>query len=187
MSSVVRWAIAGTGGIARRTVGDLQPCENAELVGVCSRDQAKADSFAAEYGLPRAFGDFTELCESEDVDAVYIGIPHGRHFEYASQALSAGKHERAALRAARPSTHHWTTTGATDRRRLLLRARGSRVRPHVSRRWRRDRARMAGTPHSPDRGHARRASHHRRPSRCLADATHRTVGLGELDTQDVCA
>jgi predicted dehydrogenase len=92
MSSVVRWAIAGTGGIARRTVGDLQRCENAELVGVCSRDQAKADSFAAEYGLPRAFGDFTELCESEDVDAVYIGIPHGRHFEYASRALSAGKH-----------------------------------------------------------------------------------------------
>jgi hypothetical protein len=37
------------------------------------------------------------------------------------------------------------------------------------------------TPHPPDRGHARRASHHRRPSRCLADATHRTVGLGELE------
>jgi predicted dehydrogenase len=92
MSSVVRWAIVGTGGVARRTVGDLQLCENAELVAVCSRDQAKADSFAAEHGIPGAFGAFTELLESEGVDAVYIGIPHGRHFEYASQALSAGKH-----------------------------------------------------------------------------------------------
>jgi hypothetical protein len=42
MGSVVRWAVVGTGGIARRTIGDLKICANAELAAVCSRDQAKA-------------------------------------------------------------------------------------------------------------------------------------------------
>lgn len=92
MTSVVRWAIVGTGGIAKRTVGDLKLCENAEVVAVCSRDQAKADAFAREHSIARAFGDFTELCAADEVDAVYIGIPHGLHFRYAAQALTAGKH-----------------------------------------------------------------------------------------------
>jgi predicted dehydrogenase len=92
LSSVVRWAIVGTGGIARRTVGDLKLCENAGLAAVCSRDQARAEAFASEHGIPHAFHDFAELCKSDYVDAVYIGIPHGLHFPYAAQALTAGKH-----------------------------------------------------------------------------------------------
>ena len=34
----VRWAVVGTGGIAR-TIGDLRLCENADVVAVCSRRQ----------------------------------------------------------------------------------------------------------------------------------------------------
>jgi hypothetical protein len=41
MGSVVRWAVVGTGGIARRTIGDLKICANAELAAVCSRDQPR--------------------------------------------------------------------------------------------------------------------------------------------------
>jgi hypothetical protein len=33
MTSVVRWALVGTRGIARRTVGDLHLCENASRGG----------------------------------------------------------------------------------------------------------------------------------------------------------
>lgn len=92
MSDKVRWAIVGTGGIAHRTVGDLQLCENAELVAVCSRDEAKARAFADEHDIPLAFDDLDEMCTSGKIDAVYIGIPHGLHFEYAKRALLAGRH-----------------------------------------------------------------------------------------------
>jgi hypothetical protein len=74
MGSVVRWAVVGTGGIARRTIGDLKICANAGLAAVCSRDQAKAHAFASDHGIPLSFGDFSELCASEEVDAIYIGI-----------------------------------------------------------------------------------------------------------------
>jgi predicted dehydrogenase len=90
--AVVRWAIVGTGGIAARTVGDLKRTENARVAAVASRDLAKAQAFASEHDIPLAFGDYDELLESGEVDAVYIGIPHGAHFEYAARALRAGRH-----------------------------------------------------------------------------------------------
>lgn len=90
--NTVRWAVVGSGGIAKRTVGDLRLCEDAQVVAVCSREPTRAQAFAAEHGLPLAFGDFTALCASDEVDALYIGTPHSTHFALASQALRAGKH-----------------------------------------------------------------------------------------------
>jgi predicted dehydrogenase len=92
MGAKVRWGIVGTGGIARRTVGDLKLCDNAEVVGICSRDTAKAQVFADEHAIPLASDDFDEFCASPEIDAVYIGIPHGLHFDYAARALRTGTH-----------------------------------------------------------------------------------------------
>ncbi|GAA1942934.1 Gfo/Idh/MocA family oxidoreductase [Microbacterium deminutum] len=90
--STVRWAIVGTGGIARRTLGDLRLVPRAEIVAVCSRSEESADAFAAEWGIERGYADFTALCADMTVDAIYIATPHGTHFRYASEALRAGKH-----------------------------------------------------------------------------------------------
>ena len=67
-SRKVRWGVVGTGGIGRRTVGDLGLCETAEVVAVASRDQQRADAFAADLGITHAFGSYTDLCASADVD-----------------------------------------------------------------------------------------------------------------------
>jgi hypothetical protein len=55
----VRWGVVGTGGIGRRTVGDLRLCESAEVVAVASREQQRADAFAADLVLPHAFGSYS--------------------------------------------------------------------------------------------------------------------------------
>jgi predicted dehydrogenase len=91
-ASRVRWALVGTGGIGRRTLGDLRLCDTAEVVAICSRSRASADEFAKAWNLPLAFDDFAMLCDSPDVDAVYIGTPHATHFDYARRALLARKH-----------------------------------------------------------------------------------------------
>lgn len=88
----VRWAVVGTGGIGKRTVGDLRLCEDAEVVAIGSRQPDTAQAFAQAHGLPLAFDDHAQLCACPDVDAVYIGTPHATHFALASQALRAGKH-----------------------------------------------------------------------------------------------
>jgi len=92
MSKKIRWAVVGSGGIAKRTVGDLRLCPEAEVVAMSSRSRERADAFAQAHGLPLAFDDYAALCASDAVDALYIGTPHSTHFALAAQALRAGKH-----------------------------------------------------------------------------------------------
>ena len=92
MLGKTRWAVAGTGSIATRTLPDLALAENAEVIAVSSRTQQRADSFGSEYGIPRAYGTYQAMLADPDIDVVYICTPHGAHFAMAAQAIQVGKH-----------------------------------------------------------------------------------------------
>ncbi|WIB25393.1 Gfo/Idh/MocA family oxidoreductase [Curtobacterium sp. MCSS17_015] len=87
----VRWGVLGTGGIARSFVGDCTAA-GVEFVAVGSRTEERARTFADEYGIPRAHGDYAALVADDQVDAVYVATPHSRHAEDALLAIEAGKH-----------------------------------------------------------------------------------------------
>jgi predicted dehydrogenase len=86
------WAVVGTGGISRTTAGDLHLTENLDLLAVASRTIENASAFAAEFELPRAYGDYDSLFADDDIDVVYIGTPIATHADLARRALLAGKH-----------------------------------------------------------------------------------------------
>lgn len=89
----VRWALAGTGGYARRACAPaILEAENASLVGVVSSDRARADAFATEVGAQLAAARVADICASDEVDAVWIASPSAMHFEHGRTALEAGKH-----------------------------------------------------------------------------------------------
>lgn len=84
--------MVGTGGISRTTAGDLHQTENLDLVAVASRTIDNAAEFAAEFEVPRAYGDYDALFDDDDVDVVYIGTPIATHADLARRAVLAGKH-----------------------------------------------------------------------------------------------
>jgi predicted dehydrogenase len=90
--SITRWGIAGTGWISRQTMKDLRLTENVEVVAVSSRDQDRAEAFAREEGIDRAYGDYAALLVDPDVDLVYICTPVGTHHAMATAAIEAGMH-----------------------------------------------------------------------------------------------
>ena len=59
---------------------------------VGSRDLARSRAFAEEFGIARAYGDYTSLGAGPDIDAIYVASPHPFHAEQAILALSHGKH-----------------------------------------------------------------------------------------------
>ena len=88
----VRWGILSTGHIASVFSRDLALLpDEAELVAVGSRSAAKAEDFAAEYGVARAYGSYEELAADPDVDVVYVASTHNDHLPSARLCLEAGK------------------------------------------------------------------------------------------------
>jgi D-xylose 1-dehydrogenase (NADP+, D-xylono-1,5-lactone-forming) len=66
--------------------------DRVQVVAVASREQARAEAYAREHGLPRAHGSYEALLADPEVDAIYIPLPNGLHHEWTMRALRAGKH-----------------------------------------------------------------------------------------------
>jgi predicted dehydrogenase len=59
---------------------------------VGSRDAARAEAYAREHGIDRAYGSYEALLADPDVEAVYVSLPNSLHVEWSIRALEAGKH-----------------------------------------------------------------------------------------------
>lgn len=87
----VRWGIVGLGAIADLVARDLPLVPNAELAAVASRALPKAQAFAAQHGVPLAFGSYRALLEDPTIDVVHIASPHSSHRDIALAAIAHGK------------------------------------------------------------------------------------------------
>lgn len=88
----LRLGILGCANIARQFVRDVASSAAVELVSVASRDLAKAQAFAKQFGLARAHGSYQALLQDPDIEAVYIPLPNSMHEHWAIRAAQAGKH-----------------------------------------------------------------------------------------------
>lgn len=92
MTKKLRWGILSTARINRRIIPPIQEAGRSEVVAVASRSLDKAQAFAAQWAIPKAFGSYEALLASPDVDAIYISLPNNMHHEWTVKAANAGKH-----------------------------------------------------------------------------------------------
>jgi len=90
MSENLRWAILGTGNIAKKFAEGLRAVKGNDLVAVGSRSQEVAEAFSGEFG-GRPWGSYDEAIAADGVDAVYIALPHHLHLPYVIKAAEAKK------------------------------------------------------------------------------------------------
>ena len=88
----LRWGLMAPGGIAGRFVDALYAHSPQRFVAVGSRSTERAERFATEHGIERAYGSYEEVAAETRVDAVYIASPHSAHKDLALLAITAGKH-----------------------------------------------------------------------------------------------
>ncbi len=88
----VRWGLLSTANINRQILGAAAESEEVEILAVASRDRGRAEEYAREHGLERAYGTYDELLADPDVEAIYNPLPNSLHVPWAVKALEAGKH-----------------------------------------------------------------------------------------------
>lgn len=87
----IKFGIIGLGVIAKRFASALQLVEDAELVGVASRDKAKSEQFAKDYNAKIAYESYEDLLKNSDADVIYIATTHNFHYEIAKLCISYKK------------------------------------------------------------------------------------------------
>ena len=92
MPQKVKWAVIGSGGIARRrTIPEgIVPADNAELALVCDVNADANQEVAQEFNADPA--DSLQAVLDSDVDAVYIATPANLHCQQVRDCAAAGKH-----------------------------------------------------------------------------------------------
>jgi xylose dehydrogenase (NAD/NADP) len=88
----VGWGLLSTAPINEKILAAAGETDRADVIAVASRDAARAEAYAAEHGIDRAYGGYDALLEDPEVEAVYVSLPNGLHVEWALRALEAGKH-----------------------------------------------------------------------------------------------
>ena len=88
----VRWGILSTARINHNVIDSARATAQAEVIAVASRDRSRADAYAGEHGIPRAYGSYDELLTDPDIEVVYNSLPNSMHVEWSVRALEAGKH-----------------------------------------------------------------------------------------------
>ncbi len=97
----IRWGILGAGSIAHRFTAALERVEDADLVAISGRNAERLAAFSRQHRVEEdkcyaSFGDnglraHDRLLSDDDVDAVYVALPHGLHAAWSLRALRAGK------------------------------------------------------------------------------------------------
>ena len=87
----LKWGILGPGNIARDFAQALNRV-NGEVYAVASRNKERAEKFARENNVKKAYGSYDEIIKDKDIDVVYIATLHSNHYEYIIKSLNNNKH-----------------------------------------------------------------------------------------------
>ncbi|EHP49448.1 MAG: Gfo/Idh/MocA family oxidoreductase [Clostridium perfringens] len=87
----LKWGILGPGNIARDFAQALNRV-NGAVYAVASRNKERAEKFARENNVKKAYGSYDEIIKDKDIDVVYIATPHSNHYEYIIKSLNNNKH-----------------------------------------------------------------------------------------------
>jgi predicted dehydrogenase len=91
-TQTLRWGLLSTARINKALIPPLRLSKRNTLQAVASRSQEKADAYAREQKIQRAYGSYEALLADPEIDVIYNPLPNHLHTEWSIKAVEAGKH-----------------------------------------------------------------------------------------------
>lgn len=88
---IMNVGIMGAGGIAVSMANTIRQMPDVKLYAIASRTARKAEDFAREFAVEKAYGSYEEMVRDDKVDLVYIATPHSEHYDGMKLCLAHGK------------------------------------------------------------------------------------------------
>jgi predicted dehydrogenase len=101
-------------------------------MAVASRSQEKADAYAREKKIKRAYGSYEALLADPEIDVIYNPLPNHLHSEWSIKAIEAGKHVLCEKPLALSLEEIDAMTAAAEKTgRIIAEAFAYRAHPHM--------------------------------------------------------
>jgi len=98
---MIRVGIVGAGAnTTSRHIPGLQSIDGVEIISVCNRSRASSERVAQQFNIPKIYGNWQELVQASDTDAIVIGTWPYMHCCLTLAALEADKHVMCEARMA---------------------------------------------------------------------------------------
>ncbi|EXX89433.1 dehydrogenase, partial [Paenibacillus darwinianus] len=88
----IRAAIMGAGFIGKAHIEAIRRLGFVDIVAVVQQGQSRAEELAAELHIPKAYGNYLDMLQDEEIDVVHNCTPNHLHYETNKQVLLHGKH-----------------------------------------------------------------------------------------------
>lgn len=89
---MIHFGIIGAGEIARKFLDAIRQTSEGAVLAVASKSPERAKQWAQKEHVEYYYGDYAELLNNPQIDAVYIATTTNAHYENILQCLHAGKH-----------------------------------------------------------------------------------------------
>ena len=86
------WGLLSTARINERLIPAIRASEQSELLAVASRSKERAQAYAKQWGIPRAYGTYEQMLADPAINVIYLSLPNHLHAEWAIKCVEAGKH-----------------------------------------------------------------------------------------------
>ena len=91
--TALSWGVLGASYFAiEHMIPALQQAVGVRVHGIASRELAKAEAAAEQFGLAQAYGDYESMLADPAIDVVYNPLPNHLHVPWTVRAARAGKH-----------------------------------------------------------------------------------------------
>lgn len=87
-----KFAILGAGAIAYKMSTTIKGMPEVEPYIICDTVVEKAQALADEFGFTKVCTSYEEILADDQVDIVYIALPHSLHYKFTKIMLEGGKH-----------------------------------------------------------------------------------------------
>lgn len=88
----IRYGIISTAQIVPRFVEGVNQSRYGEVTAIASRTINKAEELAETLGIAKAYGNYQDLCQDEEIDIVYVATYNKGHYAATKMALLHNKH-----------------------------------------------------------------------------------------------
>jgi predicted dehydrogenase len=111
--------LVGPGFVGAHHIDAIRRLGFVDVVAICGRTQAQADTTAAAFGVARAYADVEALARDPMVGVVHVATPNADHGRAVRAALAAGKHvvcEKPLATSAAEALELWTLASDAQRK-----------------------------------------------------------------------